>query len=507
MGFSAWVDKAIAAISPERALRRRVARTRLALSSQYRGADQNRLLADWILSSSGSTPGQWELSTLRERSRDLNRNDPIASGTSDTMTVNIVGQGLTPQSKISAEMIGLDEERASDLQKKAENVWVSWCSFADSANKLNFDEIQFLAIRKIIEDGEVFALPVWADEMWRPLARAVELMESDRCQSSERQFTHGIRVGARGQPIEYSFMMPSAGSSYGEQYRKIQARDSKGRFNVLHVFPTKRPGQLRGVPFFAPAMTYFKHLADYLEAEVVSARVAACLSIFITASDPLGMAGLNQTTPQTDGARVQGVEPGMVQYLGVGESINVVDPKRPGDAFAPFLEGVLRLIGVSLGLPYELIFKDFSKTNYSSARAALLEGRRQFSSWRNWFAKRFCQPIWELVLEEAYLRGQFDAPDFYRFKTEYCRAQWIGGAWGWVDPVKEVEASRLAIDYGLSTLAEECAGQARDWEEVLEQRKREQAREKELGIIIKSSGGTRATPGREEPENAKTQEE
>jgi capsid protein len=92
------------------------------------------------------------------------------------------------------------------------------------------------------------------------------------------------------------------------------------------------------------------------------------------------------------------------------------------------------------------------------------------------------------VLEEAYLRGMFDAPDFYENRHEYTRAAWIGGGWGWVDPVKEVEASRLAIDYGLSTLAEEVAGQGRDWEEVLEQRAREQARAKELDVTLMSSG-------------------
>jgi lambda family phage portal protein len=130
---------------------------------------------------------------------------------------------------------------------------------------------------------------------------------------------------------------------------------------------------------------------------------------------------------------------------------------------------------VGIGMPYELIVKDFSKTNYSSARASLLEGRRVFKNWRNWFAAKFCQPIWDMVIEEAYLRGEFDAPDFYKYRTEYTRANWIGGGWGWVDPVKEVEASRKAIDYGLSTLAKEVAAQGDDWEETLDQLERERA--------------------------------
>lgn len=480
------IDRTISYFSPEKALRRQRARTQIQLSSTlYRGAEHSRLFADWILGRSGHTPDSWELSTLRERSRDLNRNDPVASGATETMAVSVIGQGLKPQSKMRSDVLGISDERVDELQKQAEAAWEKWGWWADASNKLTFDEIQFLALRKIIEDGEIFALPGWADEPWRAYGRVIELAESDRCASSKTEYEQGILLGDRGQPLVYSFSKPSKSFSlYNEQYYEIPAFDAKGRPKVLHVFPSKRVGQLRGIPVFAPAIGFFKHMTDYLEAEVVAARVAACLAVFVTQADPYTGMAARQSASDVSGNRIQGLEPGMVEYLGTGESINVVDPKRPGDGFAPFLEGVLRLIGVSIGLPYELILKDFSKTNYSSARAALLEGRRHFINWRSWFSKKFCQPIWELVLEEAYLRGELDAPNFDRFRAEYCRCQWIGGAWGWVDPVKEVDSSKKATDYGLSTLAEECAAQGRDWEEVLEQRAREQRRAEELGLDL-----------------------
>ena len=158
---------------------------------------------------------------------------------------------------------------------------------------------------------------------------------------------------------------------------------------------------------------------------------------------------------------------------------------------------------MALGLPYELLVKDFSKTNYSSARAALLEGRRMFKNWRAWFAGAFCQPIWQMVIEEAYLRGEFDAPDFYKHQAEYSRANWIGGGWGWVDPVKEVEASRKAIDYGLSTLAKEAAAQGDDWEENLDQLVRERDAIASRGVTIHSSA---AAPAIKQEENQDEQE-
>jgi len=484
-------EKFMVKIAPKYAVTRYRARAALELA-RYRGADQTRLRADWIISQDRATPGSWELNTLRKRSRDLNRNDAVASGATETMAMNIIGQGLRPQARIRAEYLGISQERAAEIQRQAETVWDSWTPNADAANRLDFSEIQFVALRKIIEDGETIAIPVMATEKWRPIKRAIELIESDRLGSMKgKDFTAndtGIEVGDRGQPVKYHITRKDPAKPGVLDETVINARDSRGRLKILHVFPTKRPGQLRGIPYFAPVLTHFKDLADYMEAEVVAARVAACLAVFITKEGAFDMAtGAATSAESSTSHRVQGIEPGLVGYLEPGENINVVDPKRPGDSFEPFIEGLLRMIGMALGIPYEVLAKDFSKTNYSSARAALLEGRRMFTTWRSWFSRRFCQVIYDLVLEEAFLRGHFDVPEFYKYRAEYTRTVWIGGSWGWVDPVKEVEASRKAIDYGLSTLAEEAAGQGRDWEEIIDQQAREYERAENKGVPIMRS--------------------
>jgi lambda family phage portal protein len=492
------LDRLINYFSPGRGLRRQVGKKHLKLLADYRGADTSRLHNNWLWGRSTATPPSYTLEILRNRSRDLNRNDAVASGATETMAVNIVGRGLRPQSRIRAEILGISEEKARELQRQAEFIWQAWAPLADSGNRLSFDDLQFLALRKIVEDGEVLALPVMASESWRPISRAVELLESDRlCPPGGKSPTAmetAVEVGTRGQPVAYWISRMNYANQLGSVYdlgdsERIEARDSAGRPRVLHIYRVTRPGQVRGVPYFAPVLTYFKDLSDYLDAELVAAKVAACLAVFVTSADPqYGALGSATTTETTTGRRIQGIEPGMVNYLSIGENISVVDPKRGGETFSSFVEGILRMIGMALGLPYELLTKDFSKTNYSSARASLLEGRRMFSSWRSWFAAQFCQPFWDLVLEEAFLRGLFQAPRFYELRAEYTRAAWIGGAWGWVDPVKEVQASKMAIDYGLSTMAEEVAGQGRDWEEVFEQLKREQARARELELFFPVTG-------------------
>ena len=68
--------------------------------------------------------------------------------------------------------------------------------------------------------------------------------------------------------------------------------------------------------------------------------------------------------------RHQNVAAGTMIYGNTGEKPHVLESKRPGNTFPEFVERILRGIGVTVGMPYEVVAKDFSKTNDSSARAA-----------------------------------------------------------------------------------------------------------------------------------------
>lgn len=455
---------------------------------KYRGAGFNRLMMDWVTSSLGSNTTRWELETLRNRSRDLNCNDPVASSATNTMTVNVVGQGLQPQSRLRAAELGISEDEADVLRRRIEAIFDLWQPGADAARRLDFSEIQALVFRKIIEDGEVLLNPVMLRDPSRPLQRALELVSADRLETpvGKKGIFQGVELGPElREPVRY--WIRQADEIYGDmeyprrEFTGIPARDSRGRPMILHVFASEQPGQVRGVPHFAPVLSYFKNLADYLDAEVVAAKVAACLAVFITRNDANLPVFPTATETQT-GQKLDRLEPGMIPYLNIGEDIKVVDFKRGGETFNKFLQGALRIIGNTLGLPYELLLKDFSQTNYSSARAAMLEAWRHFIVWRSWLTRKLCQPVWEMILEESWLRGLLPVKNFYANRAEICRAAWIGPGRGWVDPVKEIVAAKLEEDYDYATLADQCAAQGRDWEDVLEQKAREMKKRQELGL-------------------------
>lgn len=488
------IDKFISIFNPRAAYKRTAYRSASRImASSYKGASHSRLRQEWI--PGGKSPDEDllpELATLRERSRELNRNDAFASGITGTMVTNTVGTGIQMQSNISAESLGISEEEAQTLKKSAEKIWERWCPWADAAERMDFWEIQGLVDRQILENGEAILQPVMLDDPYRPYYTALDIIESDRLcspgyRSTEKNIRYGVEVGSLGEPIAYWIKKTHPGDITvargwaSNDYVRVPARNSSGRKNILHLYVVNRPGQTRGVPFFAPVLDYFKDLCDYMEAERVAARISACFALFVESEGDAydKMIGGTDGT-NSGGQREMELEPGMIEFLNKGEKISSFNPSRPNASFEAFVTKMLHSICASLGLPYILVAKDFSKTNYSNCRAALLQAYRYFKIRQQFLCKKLCQPSYELVLEEAWLRGEFPVKDFYGQQHELSRAKWITPGWQWVDPLKEAEASERSISKGLSTLADECASQGKDWEENVEQRARELVKIKEL---------------------------
>jgi lambda family phage portal protein len=284
---------------------------------------------------------------------------------------------------------------------------------------------------------------------------------------------------------------------------EIPAKNEYGRKNVFHLYHVTRSGQTRGVPFFTPVLTYFKDLAEYAEAELVAARIAACFSLFITSEASMDIAVNAGYERNASNQLVESLEPGMIKHLMPGESITSFNPQRPGATFEPFVERILRAISAALGLPYELVAKDFSKTNYSSARAALLEARRYFKVKQEWLSRKLCQPVWDMLLEEAYLKGELGSVSFYDKRSYWSGATWIAPGWEWVDPLKEAKAAEVGLKNGIITHSDLYSAQGKDWEESFEQRKRELDKMNELGL----PQNTDTAKEKEEPEEDEEEKE
>jgi lambda family phage portal protein len=167
-----------------------------------------------------------------------------------------------------------------------------------------------------------------------------------------------------------------------------------------------------------------------------------------------------------------------VPTLAPGEQITTVSAQHPHNNFADFAHEMLGLYAAALGVSREQVTQDWSRTNYSSARAALMESWKTLMRRRHDFGTNFATPIYALWLREAMELGQLPlpqgAPDFIEASAAYARCKWLGPARGWIDPTKEPAGAVLRMEAGISTLEQEAAEQGVDWEEVADQRAIEQ---------------------------------
>ena len=160
-----------------------------------------------------------------------------------------------------------------------------------------------------------------------------------------------------------------------------------------------------------------------------------------------------------------------------GEEFKLHTPGNTASGFAEFESSILRNVAAGLNVSYEQLARDYSKTNYSSARASMMESWRYFMGRRKTIANRYATMIYSLWLEEAFDRGVIDIPQgalsFYEAKSAWCNVKWIGAGRLQIDGLKEVKEAILRIESGLSTYEKEIALMGEDYQEVFDQQVRE----------------------------------
>ena len=91
--------------------------------------------------------------------------------------------------------------------------------------------------------------------------------------------------------------------------------------------------------------------------------------------------------------------------------MNETKPSRPNANFEAFYRAVTKEISEALKSPLKC-WKRIS-ARVTARRGALNEFWRTCEMQRSWFADKFCQPIYEMWLDEAVSRGRVKAPGYF----------------------------------------------------------------------------------------------
>lgn len=515
------VDRVVAWINPERGVRRLKARTQLALAGAYTGASRSkRSLSSWK-PSGGSADADLlpDLPDLRERSRDLLRNTPLAGGAVNTVATNVVGTGLMLKSRVDRDTLKWSEDQAQAWQVLTEREFALWAesTWCDATRTQNFYGLQDLALRSALENGDVFALLPFLPRKGALYDLRVQLVEADRVSNKDGQrdtstMAGGVELDEVGAPVRYWMLNKHPGDIDGvvRRWTAYEAFGSRtGRRNVLHLYTKLRVGQTRGVPYLAPVIELLKQMSRYTEAEISAAVLASMIAIvFKTEGEgptPLESA-VNGQTPGTSDPAQSGwdgtMTPGLAVEMGLNESVSSMSPTRPNAGFDPFMQALLRQVGVLLELPFEVLVKHFT-ASYSAARAALLEAWKFYRKRRDWLAETFCAPVYEAWMEEAVAKGRIAAPGFFAdpaMRRAYLGADWLGDGPGMLNPKDEAEAAQLRVEMGLSTLDEEIAGyDGGRFADKHSQRAKEHKARKEAGLVEEQPKPAQEQQGEQKP--------
>jgi lambda family phage portal protein len=264
------------------------------------------------------------------------------------------------------------------------------------------------------------------------------------------------------------------------------------------------------VGILAPVLTRFKMLAKYDQVALQAAIMRTLVGFFI--KSPLDVEQVRQAleisgdTTEGRAMLLSGYETmrnslsdrgaltmngAHMPVLGPGEGIEKADARGEADDFDSFEHTFLRSIAAATGESAEEISKDYSKTNYSSARAAMLSVWRRMMVRRSTFVSGTATPVYNCILEEMMDRpGVISSMphgiglmDFIGQRAAFARCSWIGPGRGWIDPVKERQGELMGLDAGFGTLSQTCADISGEyWEDVLDEREVEEAYFKARGL-------------------------
>jgi lambda family phage portal protein len=461
-----WLDSAVGWLSPSAGVRRIAARRMMQIHGRaYDAAKQDPRNSSW---KTAGTDANAEIGaseeTVRNRSRDLYRNNGFATQIIDTYADHVVGTGIV------GAPTGVKGRNATTIAQGFRN-WSEECDFEGDQD---LSGLQWSAVKGMAESGAAiirFRRQAF-DAKTKIAPLQLQLLEPDFIDpmkngrtNSDGLIDRGIEYDADGRKVAY-WLLPQHPGNVAQWRMKSLISSRVPANEVVYLYNKVRPGQDRGMPILAPAVTTLQDLRGYMEAELVRKRVASCQVGVIRQPDDTDFT--MGTDPATGkelsikyGRQVEKFEPGMWTRLFPGEDVSFnTPPNAPGVAEAAQL--YLRQAAAAAGVMYEHATGDFSNVNYSSWRAGHHGFRRRMERIQ-WLVvvHKLCRVIAQRYREAATAAQLLPVASF--------GWRWTPPGFISVDPYKDAQADLANLRMGKVTLSQLVEERGYDYLEFLGQ--------------------------------------
>lgn len=453
-----WIDNIIAAVSPQTAYKRETYRRAYSeLRSYYDAADHGGTNQNWrVINTSAEYTDRYSRDDVRARARDLERNSDILNSVTGAFERNVIGGGYQIQVKTDNP----------ELNKKIEKAWKKWCKKrnCDVTGTQSLNQIIRMAVVRKKVDGGILFVKRYTSEGFVPFQlQMIEVDELDLSSVQPRnagnKVVGGIEYNSFNKPVGYFIRQYDVDGYTQREPVYIEAKD------VIFYFTKHRPSQLREISDMAHTIPRIRDVNEFMTAVSVKERIEACLSIFIKKALPTtGIGRPNGPAAGADRVSYEGktISPGMIKEMNVGDEIQVVNPSGQGADATSFTKLQLRQVGAGQGISYEATSRDMAESTYSSSRQGLIEDDLTYQKDKELLIE-ILDEIYETFIISAVLCGELDIKDFWSNKDKYLDHEWIQEPKPWIDPQKESNANKTALQTGQKTYKQIAAENGRDW--------------------------------------------
>ena len=457
-----WLDNLISFISPEWGAKREAWRQNLEEMRSYDAGDYSRGNANWrVINQSAEYTDKYSRDNVRARARDLERNSDMMNSVIGAYKRNVIGGGYTLQVKTG------DDE----LNDTIEAAWKKWCKKqnCDVTGTQSFTQMMRMCMKRKKIDGGILIVKRYTSDGFLPFKlQTFEVDELDSSQMTPKtqgnKVVGGIELNEYNKPVGYWIRQYPVDSLALTTPVYIEAKD------VIFLYTKHRPSQIREMSDMSPTITRIRDANEFMVAVSVKERIAACLSVFIKKTIPTTGIGRGIGVGQGVLHDYQGksITPGMIKELNAGDEIQVVNPAGQATDAASYIKLQQRLVGAGQGISYEATSRDMSESNYSSTRQGIIEDEMTYTEEKEMLME-VMDEIYETFVISLWLSGNISVKDFWGKKDKYLEHTWIIAPKKWIDPQKEANANRIALNTGQKTFKQIAAEQGRDWKEQIEE--------------------------------------
>ena len=429
---------------------------------KYDAASRTRRTSGWKTSaSSGNAEIRPVVQILRDRARDLYRNNPYAHKAVNAIVLNTVHTGI----KISIN-------GAKNQEEKLKNKWNAWCRNCDADGVNNFIGLQGLVLRTAVLGGD--ALVRFVRDKNNSIAPVkLQVLEGDYLISNKdghvlsngNTIIQGIEFDKQGRRVAYWLWSTHPGDGKMSEEIRVPAED------IIHFFRQERPGQVRGVPVGVSAFIRLRDLGEYQDAQLIRQKIASCFAAFVSGDNGSTIGAGTTVEP------LEKLEPGVIEYLPDGKTVTFASP--PGvDGYGEYTSAILREVASGYEVSYEVLTGDLSKVNFSSARMGWLDFQRSINHWQQLMINSFCERVWDYFVFAMEMASGKKASD--------VNVSWTAPRREMIQPKEEIGALKDMVRNGFNSRQDVIRQLGNDVDVVYEELKKDSELMKAAGLALDS---------------------